>query len=286
MTTALFDPIAYKTTTTAQWQGAAQAWHDWGPVLEAWLGEATERMLDLAQLSAGDRVVDVAAGAGGQSIAAARRVGPDGLVLATDISPRILEFAESAAQAEGLSNVATRVSDGEVLDVEAGHFDAAISRLGLIYFPDRAASLGAIHQALRPGGRIAAIVYSTADRNQFFSVPVSLIRERAQLPAPLPGQPGPFSLGAPGVLEAELAAAGFRDISVESIDAPLRLDSAAECTRFERESFGALHQMLSGLDEEARERVWRDISEALAAFQGTDGFAGPCELLVAAATKE
>jgi SAM-dependent methyltransferase len=286
MTAATFDPLAYKRTTTEQWQTAAQAWHDWGPVLEAWLGEATERMLDLARLEPGARVLDVAAGAGGQSIAAARRVGATGRVLATDISPRILELAESAALAEGISTLATHVADGEHLDVEAGHFDAAISRLGLIYFPDRAEALRSIHRALRPGGRIAAIVYSAADRNQFFSVPVSLIRERAQLPAPLPGQPGPFSLSAPGVLESELGAAGFTDISVEALVAPVRLDSAADCVRFERESFGALHQMLAGLDDDAREQVWHDITAALSVYDSPAGFAAPCELLVAAGTKE
>lgn len=284
--TPTFDPVAYKQTTFEQWQAAAKAWHDWGPVLEAWLGDATERMLDLAALKDGARVLDVAAGAGGQSIAAARRVGPTGLVLATDIAPHILDFAESAAAVEGLANVATRVCDGEQLDVEPGHFDAVISRLGLIYLPDRAAALASIHRALRPGGRVGAIVYSTPDRNQFFSIPVGLIRERAQLPAPLPGQPGPFSLGAPGVIAAELAAAGFTDITVETVGAPLRLDDAADCVRFERESFGALHQMLAGLDDAARDQLWQEITEALAVYEADDGFAAPCELLVAAATKE
>ena len=177
-TRTTFDPVAYKTTTTDQWQAAARAWHEWGPVLEVWLGEATDRMLDLAGVADGAKVLDVAAGAGGQSIAAARRVGAAGRVLATDISVRILEIAEATARAEGLDNVATRVADGEDLDLEPGHFDAAISRLGLIYFPDRQASLLGIHRALRPGGRVAAIVYSTPAANAFFAVPVSIIRDR------------------------------------------------------------------------------------------------------------
>jgi SAM-dependent methyltransferase len=286
VTTSTFDADRYKETTTEQWQTAAKAWNDWGPVLEAWLGEATDRMLDAARLQPGSKVVDIAAGAGGQSLAAARRVGPAGLVLATDIAPRILEYAEAAARAEGISNLATRTADGEHLDVEPGHFDAAISRLGLIYFPDRAGALAGIHRALRPGGRLAAIVYSTADRNGFFSVPVGLIRERAKLPPPEPGQPGPFSLGGPGVLDAELAAAGFTDITVEAIDAPLRMSSTAECVRFERESFGALHQMLSGLGEAERDQAWIDIEKALSEYDGPDGFVAPCELLVAGATKE
>jgi SAM-dependent methyltransferase len=280
-----FDAEHYKRTTTEQWQGAAKAWHDWGPVLETWLGEATERMLDLAELGPGSRVVDIAAGAGGQSIAAARRVGADGLVLATDISSNILDYAEYAAQAEGLSTVATKVVDGENLDVEAGRYDAAICRLGLIYFPDLASALDGIRRALRPGGRLAAIVYSTADRNQFFSIPVSLIRERAQLPPPAPGQPGPFSLGGDGVFATALEAAGFTDVSVEAVDAPLRMSSIEECLRFERDSFGALHQMLSGLDQAAQEQVWEEIATAFKAYETADGWVGPCELLVAGATK-
>src|SRR3954465_9270729 len=92
-----FAPVAYKTTPRAQWEQAAAAWHRWAPVLEAWLGPATQLMLDLAAVSDGSRVLDVAAGAGGQTLAAARRVGPTGRVLATDISPAILSYAKSEA---------------------------------------------------------------------------------------------------------------------------------------------------------------------------------------------
>src|SRR5436305_1554804 len=98
MATTVFDPVAYKETTRQQWQKAAAAWHRWGPALEEWLGEATELMLDLARIGEGSRVLDVAAGAGGQALAAARSVGPTGAVLATDISSNILEFAERQAR--------------------------------------------------------------------------------------------------------------------------------------------------------------------------------------------
>jgi hypothetical protein len=73
-----------------------------------------------------------------------------------------------------------------------------ISRLGLMYFPDQPRALAGICKALRAGGRIAAVVFSTPDRNGFFfSIPVSIARGRAQIPPPAPGQPGPFSLGDP-----------------------------------------------------------------------------------------
>jgi len=278
-----FNAAAFKTTTRAQWQAAAEAWHRWGPFLGRWLGDATETMFDLARIGPGSRVLDVAAGAGEQSVGAARRAGASGHVLATDIAPALLERAAADAKAAGLSNLETLELDGEALDtLPAGSFDAAISRVGLIYFPDQQRALAGMRRALRPGGRVSAVVYSTPERNAFFSIPVKIIRERARLPAPLPGQPGPFSLGAEGALEAAFAKAGLRDIEVRRVPSPVRLASAAECVRFERESFGALHQMMVGLDEAERASTWDAIEEALRQFEGSEGFVGPCEMLVGA----
>ena len=280
-----FDPIQYKATTREQWQAAAGAWHRWAPVLEDWLGAATQHMLDAAGVGAGSQVLDVAAGAGGQSLAAAHRAGSTGRVVATDIAPEILAFAAQAAAQAGVA-IETRELDGEALDAAGtGSFDAVISRLGLIYFPDRQRALSGMRNALRQGGRVAAIVYSTAERNEFFSVPVRIIRTRARLAPPAPGQPGPFSLGSPGVLQAALGQAGFHDVSVQSVTAPLRLPSAAECVRFERESFGALHQMLASLPAQERPSVWREIEDELKRFETADGFVGPCELLVVAGSR-
>lgn len=282
-----FDAIKYKATTKQQWQAAAEAWHRWGPTLAAWLGPATETMLDMAGVGPGSRVLDVAAGAGEQTLVAARRVGPSGTVLATDISSNILEFAAAEARDAGLSNVETRVVDGENLDeLDEGSFDAVVSRVGLIYFPDQQKALAGMRRVLKPGGKIAAIVYSTADRNQFFSIPISIIRRRAQLPPPLPGQPGPFSLGGRGVLDAAYERAGFRDAQTRVVAAPLRLTSAAECVRFERESFGALHQMMSGLSEAEREETWREIEQELSQFESRGTFEGPCEMVIGSAVRE
>jgi SAM-dependent methyltransferase len=278
-------PFKYKATTRDQWEAAAAAWDRWNPTLDAWLGPVTDRMLDLCDLRAGSNVLDVAAGAGGQSVAAARRVGPDGHVLATDVSPAILAFAARRAAEAGMGNVTTREVDGEDLSVHAGHFDAVISRVGLIYFPDQQRALVGMRDALRPGGRIGTIVYGPADVNGFFSTPVGIIRRLATLPPPAAGQPGPFSLSQAGVLESALAQAGFRDITVESIDAPLRMRSSADCLRFEQESFGALHQMLAALDDAARAAAWEEVGAALARYDDPSGFVGPCQMLVAAATK-
>ncbi len=282
----VFDPIAFKQTTCKQWDGAAEAWNRWSPLLSRWLGPATETMFDMTGIGRGSRVLDVAAGAGEQTMAAARRVGPHGYVLATDLSPGILAHAAENSRLAGFANVETLVKDGEALDeIAAAPFDAVISRVGLIYFPDQHRALTGMRGHLREGGRVGAITYAAAELNGFFSVPVGIIRRRAALPPPLPGQPGPFSLGDPSVLERRLVEAGFRDVEITRVDAPLRLGSALECLQFEQESFGALHQMLGSLSAPEQDAAWAEIEEALGAFENDGRFEAPCQMLVAAATR-
>jgi SAM-dependent methyltransferase len=280
-----FDPEKYKRTTYDQWQEAAEAWHRWGPTIRAWLGPATERMLDLARVAEGDRVLDVAAGAGDQTLAIAERVGPRDRVLATDISPAILAYAAADARARGLTQIDTRVMDGESLELENESFNVVVSRVGLIYFPDQVKALKGMHRALVPGGRIAAIVYGPAQNNGFFSVPISIIRRCAALGPALPGQPGPFSLSSREAVTRLYEAAGFADVEFECVTAPLRLPRANDCLAFERESFGALHQMLSGLDDAGKNAAWEEVATALRKFEGPDGFEGPCEMAIAIGTK-
>jgi len=284
-TTTQFDPVKYKSTTREQWQEAADAWYRWSETLHQWLGPATDKMLEMANIKTGSRVLDIAAGAGEQSITAARKVGPTGYVLATDISSNILEFAKKMAQENGLTNIETKVMDGENLELADSSFDAVISRVGLIYFPDQQRALKEMLRVLKPGGKIAAIVYSTPEKNKFFSIPVSIIRNRANLPPPLPGQPGPFSLGADGKIEKAFIDAGFINVRSEAIDSPLNLSSAAECVRFEKESFGALHQMLSSLNQTEKEAVWQEIESELKNFESDNRFSGPCEMIVAVGEK-
>lgn len=278
-----FDPVAYKATTHRQWDGAAEAWHRWSPVLEQWLGNATELMLDLASIGPGSHVLDVAAGAGGQSIAAARRAGPTGSVLATDISDQILRYAKESAADLGLANVEILQADGEALRFEP-IFDAAISRVGLIYFPNQGRALAGIRGSLKPGGKFATVTYSTAENNAFFSVPIGIVRRRTDAPPPLPGQPGPFSLGGEGALAGALERAGFARVEVHKVDAPLRMDSATEYVRFARESFGALHQLMASLTDAERSDTWREIEDAMKVYETPAGFEGPCELLVGVGT--
>jgi SAM-dependent methyltransferase len=281
MTAVAFDAAGYKAGQRELWNRTAAAWDAWGSVLERWLGEATDVMLDQAGVGPGTRVLDVAAGAGGQTLAAARRTGPRGEVLATDISTGLVELLRSNVAAEGAVHVRTAVADAERLELEAGAFDAAICRLGLMFLPDLPAALRGIRAALRRGGRLSAIVFGEPEHNPFFSIAIAVIRRRTRTAAPGPGAPGPFSLSRPGVVEQHLRAAGFVDVEAIPVAAPLRMASAAECARFERESFAALHELMSGLGEAGRRKAWAEIELKLHEFQTREGFSAPCRLLVA-----
>lgn len=282
-----FDPVQFKETTREQWERVAEAWHRWGPTLKEWLGPTTDAMLELTHIGPGDRVLDVAAGAGEPALSAAARVGPTGFVLATDLSANLLTFAAQLARERrlGPSQFETRLMDGEHLALADASFDIALSRLGLVYFPDRLGALREIHRVLKPGGRVAIASYTTPEANRFFSIPIGIIRRHAQVPPPAPGMPGPFSLGDKSVMEETLRQAGFNDIQTKTIPSPLRLPSTAECVRFERESFGALQQMLVGLPEAQRRAAWDEVERELGQFQGRDGFDAPAELIVGAGRK-
>lgn len=280
-----FDPVAYKQAVKDEWERAAQGWHHWIPAINAWLQGATETMLDRAEVKDGSRVIDIAAGDGGQSVAAAGRVGSSGEVLATDIAPEFVKLANAVASRLGLTQLKAEVMDAEALTLPDNRFDAAISRLGLMYLPNLRTGLLEIKRVLRPGGRISAIVFTSAEKTPFFSIPVKLIQERRGLPAPEPGQPGPFSLGPAGVLAGSFEAAGYRDVREQVVEAPLRFASANECVRWRREASGTMQQMLSGLDEAAKENIWNEVEEALRQFETPDGFESPCELLICSAIK-
>jgi SAM-dependent methyltransferase len=280
-----FDATKYKNAQREQWNKDGAAWRRWNPTLDRWYGEATRQMLDLARIQPGQRVLDVAAGAGEPAVSAAERVGPGGYVLATDISEGIVELALQVARERGLRQIETRAMDGEKLDLPDASFDAVLCRLGLMYMPHPVTALREWRRVLKGGGRVAVVVFSTPDRNPWGAVPASIIRRRAQLPPPVPGQPGPFSLGGPGVLEGVFRQAGFANAEVRAVPVPHRMANAAEYVRVAREAFGAFNAMMAHLPPEERESAWNEVESSMRSFESAGGFEVPGECLVGAATK-
>jgi len=280
-----FSAAKYKNAQREQWNKDGAAWRRWNPTLDRWYGEVTRQMLDLAQIQPGQRILDVATGAGEPAVSAAERVGPSGYVLATDIAEGIVELALQVARERGLKQIETRAMDGEKLDLPDDSFDAVLCRLGLMYMPNPVTALREWRRALIPGGRVAVVVFSTPDRNSWGAMPASIIRQRAQLPPPVPGQPGPFSLGASGVLEGVFLQAGFADPEIRAVPVPLKMASSAEYVRVAREAFGAFNAMMAHLSPQERESIWNEVEGSMRSFESPGGFEVPGECLVGAATK-
>jgi SAM-dependent methyltransferase len=249
------------------------------------LGAASEKMLDLANVQAGSRVLDVAAGTGEQTLLAAGRVGPSGYVLATDLSANMLSLAAEAASKAGFTNVDTRVMDAQSLDIDPDSFDAVICRIALMLFPNPAKALTEMRRAVKPSGKVAVMVFSTAEKNPFHGLSLAVVRRLGRMPSPAQGQPGMFALGGPGVLENTYKQAGFLDATVHAVSASRRFPSTAEAIRTLRDSFLRLQDLMAQLNDADRELAWAEIEQQLRQFEGPNGFEAPGEVLIGVGTK-
>jgi len=267
--------------------GSAEAAEGWrrGVTARADLQPITERMLDLAGIGLGHRVLDVAAGTGEQTLMAARRVGSNGFVLATDIAERMLAYLDDAARKEGLTNVQTRVMDARLLELDPDSFDAAICRLALMLIPERDRALAGIKRALKPGARFAAIVLSTAEKLPHISELLAIARRHAGLPPAAFEDPGLFALGDPAALGNTLERAGFQAITVETVPSTVRFPSLAAAMEHRRNSLPEIRPILDQMSEAKREAVWKEIETVMRRFERSDGVIIPIERLVAVGTK-
>jgi len=241
-------------------------------------GPATEMMLELAEVRTGNRVLDVAAGTGDQTVMAAQRVGPTGYVLATDISASMLKLAADAARDAGFTNVETRVMNAENIDLDADSFDAAICQLGLFLFPNPAKVLRAMHRVIRPGGKVAALVFSTAEKNPYQGITLSVAHRFGSAPLPL------FSLGETDVLENTFRESGLRDVTVRALSFRRHFSSIAEMIRRLKET-AFLRGPIEKLGEGKREQAWVEIERQLSQFEGPNGVEVPGEFLIGVGTK-
>ena len=248
-------------------------------------GAASEKMLDLANVQVGSRVLDVAAGTGEQTLMAARRVGPSGYVLATDISANMLNLAAEAASKAGFTNVDTRVMDAENLDLDPDSFDAVICRNALMLFPNPAKALTEMRRVVKPGSKVAVMVFSAVERNPHHGIPFAIIRRLGNIPPPAPGEPWMYALGDPGVLEDVYSRAGFLNVSVHAVPIQRRLPSAADAIRSMRNSASDVSELMSRLNDADRELAWAEIEQQLRQFEGPNGFEAPGEVLIGVGTK-
>jgi SAM-dependent methyltransferase len=268
------------------WDAAADGWDRHHDMLGAWLAEATAAMLDAAAIGPGARVLDVAAGAGDQTLEIARRVHPGGQVLATDISARSLALAAERLHRAGSANVQTRVADAQALGLAGEDFDAAVCRLGLMFCRAPLDALIGIRLALRPRGRFAAVVFAGPAGNPCIASMASIALRHAGGTPPSPFEPGSLlSLGKPGLLSELLEHAGFAQVDVRALPAPMHLPSCRHYIDFVRTAGLPIMAILAPLPAAAQRAAWEEMEQQLGRFSHADGWTGPNELLLVSAMR-
>lgn len=253
------------------WDQAAAGWKKWWPVFERCAQHVSDRLVDLAGVKAGSRVLDVATGNGEPALTAARRAGATGRVIATDQSDGMLAIARERAAAAGVANVEFRQTDGETLTIPERDFDAIVCRWGLMFMPDVKGALREMRERLRAGGRLATSVWASPDKVPMISVGTEAVRRLAGMPPPPPDALGPLRLADESMMRAAFAAAGFKDLAVERIPVTFELDSADDFVQFRCDVSAQFRGLLERQTAEVRAKIIAAVAEGARAYADASG---------------
>lgn len=227
---AVNDKVAeYKDRVVAEWAGdeTAIAWRKYHPVLKAQLGSVADALIAAADPQPGDRILDLASGTGEPALSIARRVGPTGRVVATDLSPAMLSVLRENASIENVTNIETQVVDAHELPFEDASFDGVTSRWGVMFFVEIGRALGEMRRVLKPEARATFLVWGPPAPGTFFGAAVVPYVRRMATP-PDPDGPGPNRYAEPGKLLREVVAAGFREAREEVLNLPAPFEGSPE----------------------------------------------------------
>jgi SAM-dependent methyltransferase len=265
------DAGEFRAGQRSQWNTAAHGWRKWNELIDSAASAISDRMVELAGVEPGGRVLDVAAGYGEPSLTAARAVGPEGAVVATDISAEMLAHGRERAQAAGMSNIEFVEADASSLVFPKASFDAALSRWGIIFDPDGEGAAARVRALLKPGARMAIASWGPPERVPFLSIAMGTTMSRLGVPPPPPGTPGPLSRPTAEALGGLLEGGGFSGVEVEEQDVTFAFASPEEYTTFIEEIAPPVSSLLAPHPPEVREATWAAITEAAAALADEDG---------------
>ena len=252
----------YKEAERQSWNSVANNWQKWWKTIEKGAEKVSRRLIELAEIKAGSRVLDIATGIGEPAITAANEVGNTGHVLAADISPQMLSVAKHRAISLGLQNVIEfKEGDIETIDLPSSTFDAVLCRWGLMFLPDLKAGLSNIYRSLVEGGHFAAAVWTLPDQDTLIASTMSTIMKETNSKPPPPGTPGPFSLSDESTLKNSFMMSGFKDIIIERMKVSFDFDSPDEFTTFTSETAGPLQKILASQTSERKREILKAVTE-------------------------
>ena len=264
------EPIANVDMANA-WDGdEGDQWTRFADEFDTQFRSIWARFLDTDPIAPADRVLDIGCGSG-QSTRDAARLARDGSALGVDLSESMLAEARRRASTEGLTNVEFLRADAQVHAFEPATFDVAISRFGVMFFADRPAAFANIGSALRPGGRLALLVWQANAANEWIMVVRESLAAGRDLPMPAPGAPGPAALADPDDVEALLTGVGFEAVQLTSFNEPLWFGADADAAYAFVGGIGIVKGLSDGLDDVARADAHEKLKAALRSHETPEG---------------
>jgi ubiquinone/menaquinone biosynthesis C-methylase UbiE len=266
------DPKQYKETQRHNWDSVAHGWEKWWRVIEIGAEKVSRRLIELASIKVRSNVLDISTGIGEPAITATREVGNTGQVLATDISSEMLSIAKQRAINAGLQHaIVFKQGDTGTMELPNSTFDAALCRFGLMFLPDLDTALLNIYSSLVNGGRFAAAVWASPEKDSLFTSTMNTVMKETRTSPPPAGVPGPFSLSDESLLRNYFVNSGFKDVTIERIDVTFDFGSSKEYASFVLETAGPLQEMLSNESPERRQKILEAVSESAKKFADNSG---------------
>ena len=203
----------------ADWAARGRHWDRRSDELAEQAARMNAPLIEAADIAPGQQVCDIATGAGEPALSVARLVGAEGRVFATDLCPEMMLGARRRAAAQGLHNITFRTADMMALPDADAAFDRVICRFGLMFCPAPAQAAAEAQRVLKPGGRVAYLVWGPRAETTMFVV---FVAAAEAVLGPLAGVEEidlerPFSLGAPGALGQALTEGGFTDVEESEV---------------------------------------------------------------------
>jgi ubiquinone/menaquinone biosynthesis C-methylase UbiE len=267
-----FDADQFKSSQRQGWNSAASGWKYWWQVIEKGAQKINDRLIDLAEIKQGNKVLDLATGIGEPAVTVAKKVvGSQGHVLAVDISAQMLAIARERSASLGLQDIIEfKESDIESLNLPPLSFDAVLCRLGLMFLPNLDGTLTEIFNALKNGGRLAAAVWSLQSKVPAIGFPMKIIMRELNVsnPAISPFSTtvgnrvlGPFSLADERILKDSLQKTGFRDIRVERQNVTFEFASVNDYINHVKDIAVPLKAILDKESTNRQDEIWKVIAE-------------------------
>ncbi|MBX7144337.1 MAG: methyltransferase domain-containing protein [Oligoflexia bacterium] len=250
--------------------GPDEFFRKYEPVESRLTAALSERMLDLAGIGQGSRVLDLATGPGEPALRAAQRVAPDGSVVGLELDNQVLSLAREKARQAGISNLDIRLADATAAhQVPSNSFDAVTIRWGLMYMASPVAALLNAHQALLPRGVLVAALWAEPERVPYYTLPRDLLSRYRALPAIDPQAPGPFRYAELEQITRDFAVAGFSLDHVEEMQVTV-FESESDAEMVEWVRAVGLTRLLNELSEDDQHAWERDLASELRRIAGKE----------------